>query len=142
MQLIRDLLRQKGADVVTISPEAGVDEAVQLMAEKGIGSLIVMQGGELCGIVTERDYTRKIVVGGRSAEQSRVIDIMTPDVLTTGPGANVDECMMVMTDRRIRHLPVVDDGRVVGMISIGDLMVAIITDHAREIDALEQASKN
>lgn len=142
MQLIRDLLDQKSADVVMISPEASVNEAVQLMAEKGIGSLIVMKDGELCGIVTERDYTRKVVVGGRSVDQSRVSDIMTPDVLTTGPQANVDECMMLMTNRRIRHLPVVDEGRLVGMISIGDLMKAIITDHAREIDALEQTSEN
>lgn len=142
MQLIKDLLEQKGADVIVISPEASVNEAVQLMAEKGIGSLLVMQDGELCGIVTERDYTRKVVVGGRTAGQSRVIDIMTPDVLTTDPQANVDECMMLMTNRRIRHLPVVEGDRLVGMISIGDLMKAIITDHAREIDALEQPSEN
>ena len=108
------------------------------MAEKRIGSLIVTRDGNLCGIVTERDYTRKVVVGHRSPDSTRVADIMTAEVLTTGRDANVDECMTLMTNNRIRHLPVMDGGDIAGIISIGDLMKAIIMDQARELDALEK----
>jgi CBS domain-containing protein len=113
-------------------------EAVDMMAEKGVGSLLVMQGGALCGIVTERDYARKVVVGGRSTETTCVADIMTADVFTTSVEQHIDECMMLMTEKRIRHLPVIDGDHVVGIISIGDLMKAIISDNQREIGALDQ----
>ena len=137
MQQVGDLLSDKGTEIFSIAPEATVTEAVSLLAEKSIGSLLVMQEGTLCGIVTERDYARKVVAGGLSSENARVADIMTADVFTTGVEQNIDECMMLMTEKRIRHLPVVDAGRVVGIISIGDLMKAIISDNQRAIGALD-----
>ncbi len=140
MQQVGDLLSDKGTEIFSIAPEATVTEAVSLLAEKGIGSLLVMQDGTLCGIVTERDYARKVVAGGLSSENTRVADIMTADVFTTGVEQNIDECMMLMTEKRIRHLPVVDGERVVGIISIGDLMKAIISDNQRAIGSLDHAS--
>ena len=138
MQQVGDLLSDKGSDIFSIAPGASVAEAVDLMAERGIGSLLVMRQGALCGIVTERDYARKIVAGGRSVRDTTVQDIMTADVLTTGVEQNIDECMMLMTEKRIRHLPVVDGKKVVGIISIGDLMKAIVSDNQRAIGALDQ----
>ena len=138
MQQVGDLLGHKGTETFSISPEASVADAVELMAEKGIGSLLVMRGGTLCGIVTERDYARKVVISGVSTENTRVADIMTADVLTTSLEQDIDECMMLMTEKRIRHLPVVDGERVLGIISIGDLMKAIISDNQREIGSLDQ----
>ncbi|HSM29330.1 MAG TPA: CBS domain-containing protein [Woeseiaceae bacterium] len=138
MQQVGDLLDDKGTEIFSIAPGATVAEAVDLMAEKAIGSLLVMQDGELCGIVTERDYARKVVAGGLESERAHVRDIMTGDVLTTGVDRNIDECMMLMTEKRIRHLPVVDGDRVLGIISIGDLMKAIISDNQRALGALDQ----
>ena len=138
MQQVGDLLSDKGTDVFSIAPAATVAEAVDLMAEKSIGSLLVMQEGTLCGIVTERDYARKVVAGGLSMENTCVADIMTADVFTASIEQHIDECMMLMTEKRIRHLPVVDGERVLGIISIGDLMKAIITDNQRAIGALDQ----
>ena len=138
MQQVGNLLDDKGTEFFSIAPEATVAEAVDLMAEKSIGSLLVMQAGELRGIVTERDYARKVVAGGLSSESARVRDIMTVDVFTTGVDQNIDECMMLMTEKRIRHLPVVDGDRVLGIISIGDLMKAIISDNQRALGALDQ----
>ena len=138
MQQVGDLLGDKGTEIFRIAPEATVADAVRLLAEKGIGSLLVMQEDTLCGIVTERDYARKVVAGGLSSENTRVADIMTASVFTTGIEQNIDECMMLMTEKRIRHLPVVDGERVVGIISIGDLMKAIISDTQRAIGALDR----
>jgi len=138
LQQVGDLLNDKGTDIVSIAPDATVAEAVDLMTERRIGSLLVMDGGLLRGIVTERDYTRKVVGGGLSIEDSRVADIMTVDVYTTGIEQNIDECMMLMTEKRIRHLPVVDGDKVLGIISIGDLMKAIISDNQRALGTLDQ----
>lgn len=138
MQQVGDLLGHKGTEIFSVTPEATVAEAVGLMAEKGIGSLLVMRGGALCGIVTERDYARKVVVSDVSTENNCVADIMTADVFTTNVEQNIDECMMLMTEKRIRHLPVVDGERVLGIISIGDLMKAIISDNQREIGSLDR----
>ena len=138
LQQVGDLLDDKGSDVVGIAPDATVAEAVALMAERGIGSLLVMVDGLLRGIVTERDYARKVIAGGLSIEESRVADIMTADVYTTGIERNIDECMMLMTEKRIRHLPVVDGDQVLGIISIGDLMKAIITDNQRALGTLDR----
>ena len=140
MQQVGDLLGEKGTEIFSIAPEATVAEAVSVLAEKGIGSLLVMKEGGLCGIVTERDYARKVVAGGLSSEDTSVAEIMTADVFTTGAEQNIDECMMLMTEKRIRHLPVVDGERVVGLISIGDLMKAIISDNQRAIGALDHAA--
>ena len=138
MQKVGDLLSDKGTEIFSIAPGATVAEAVDLMAEKGIGSLLVIEDGALCGIVTERDYARKVVVDGKSTKDTSVSDIMTSEVFTTGMERQIDECMMLMTEKRIRHLPVIDGEQVLGIISIGDLMKAIISDNQREIGALER----
>ncbi len=137
MNLVSQLLDAKGHDVLCVSPDASVLDAIRLMAEKGIGALAVMQGDVLVGIVTERDYARKVILKGRSSEATPVRDIMTRDVTTTASGESVEKCMNLMTDLRIRHLPVVDDGRVTGIISIGDLVKAIIAEQQRAIEQLE-----
>ena len=138
LQKVGDLLDVKGNEFVSIAPGATVAEAVAKMAEMSIGSLLVMQDGALCGIVTERDYARKVVAGGVSTENTLVADIMTAEVLTTDVDQNIDECMMLMTEKRIRHLPVVDGDTVLGIISIGDLMKAIVSDNQRALGALDQ----
>lgn len=137
MKLVQHLLAAKGSQVISISPDASVFDAIKLMADEGIGSLVVLDGDTLAGIVTERDYARKVILKGRSSEQTPVADIMTSEVLTTAPDARVDRCMAMMTDKRCRHLPVVEDGAIVGMISIGDLVQAIIADQKEEIEQLE-----
>ncbi len=138
MKLVKHLLDSKGADVISIAGDASVLEAITIMAEHSIGSLLVMEGSTLKGIVTERDYARKVIVKGRSSKSTRVDEIMTVDVFTASVDQTVNKCMTVMTERRIRHLPVVDNDKVVGMISIGDLVQAIIADQQEEIQQLEQ----
>jgi len=137
MKLIQHLLEAKGGELISIQPDASVLDAIKLMAEKGIGSLVVMEGDTLKGIVTERDYARKVIIKGRSSESTEVGEIMTSDVVTASMQDTVNHCMTVMTERKIRHLPVVDDGVVIGMISIGDLVQAIISDQQEEIEHLE-----
>jgi CBS domain-containing protein len=138
MKLVKHLLDSKGRDVLSIGPGDSVLDAIKLMAEKGIGALVVMDGDALAGIVTERDYARKVILKGRSSRETPVKDIMTPDVLTTSADQTVDSCMNMMTDHRIRHLPVVDGDRVTGLVSIGDLVKAKIADQKEEIERLAQ----
>jgi CBS domain-containing protein len=137
MKLVKQLLDAKGHDILSISPDASVLDAIKLMAEKGVGALVVLQDTALFGIVTERDYARKVILKGRSSESALVSEIMTPKVITTTGDDTVDECMNMMTDRRIRHLPVVDGESVIGIISIGDLVKAVIADQKAEIEHLE-----
>ncbi len=137
MKLVKHVLDSKGHDVLSISPTESVFDAIKLMGDKGIGALIVMDGDALAGIVTERDYARKVILKGRSSHETPVKDIMTAGVFTTSADQTVDSCMNVMTNKRIRHLPVVDDGKVTGMVSIGDLVKAIIADQKEEIEQLE-----
>ena len=137
MKLVKQLLDAKGRDVLSISPDASVLDAIKLMAEKSIGALAVMEGSTLCGIVTERDYARKVILKGRASDDTPVKDIMTPKVFTTKGEETVQACMNMMTDRKIRHLPVVDGDSVTGMISIGDLVKAVIADQKEEIEHLE-----
>ena len=137
MKLVQHLLEAKGNEVISIAPEASVFDAIKLMADKAVGSLLVMEAGELKGIVTERDYARKVIIKGRSSETTAVGEIMTSDVYTATVEQTVNQCMSIMTEKRIRHLPVVGDGDVVGLISIGDLVQAIITDQQEEIEQLE-----
>lgn len=137
MKLVQHLLAAKSPGIICVTAETSVLDAIKLMAEKTIGSLLVMDGNELKGIVTERDYARKVIVKGRSSESTEVGEIMTADVLTASPQETVNQCMTTMTERKIRHLPVVDDGKVTGMISIGDLVEAIISDQKEEIEHLE-----
>ena len=137
MKRVRHLLDSKGRDVLSIAPDASVLDAIRLMAEKGIGALVVLDGGALAGIVTERDYARKVILKGRSSRTTSVRDIMTADVVTTSSDQPVEQCMSVVTEKRIRHLPVVDDGRLTGIISIGDLVKAVIADQQEAIEHLQ-----
>ena len=137
MKRVRHLLDTKGRDVLSIAPDASVLDAIRLMAEKGIGALVVLDGDALAGIVTERDYARKVILKGRSSQTTAVKDIMTADVVTTTSDQPVEQCMSVVTEKRIRHLPVVDDGRLTGIISIGDLVKAVIADQQEAIEHLQ-----
>lgn len=137
MKRVRHLLDAKGRDVLSIAPDASVLDAIRLMAEKGIGALVVLDGDALAGIVTERDYARKVILKGRSSQTTAVKDIMTADVVTTSSDRPVEQCMAVVTEKRIRHLPVVDDGRLTGIISIGDLVKAVIADQQEAIEHLQ-----
>ncbi len=137
MKLIKHLLDRKGRQIISIKPEDSVLDAIRLMAEKGIGSLVVMKDQELLGIMSERDYARKVIIKGRSSESTAVSEIMTVNVFTTSSSETVNDCMSVMTEKKIRHLPVVEDSAVIGMISIGDLVEAIISDQQEEIEQLE-----
>lgn len=138
MKLVKHLLDAKGRDVLCIPPDATVLEAVRRMAEKSVGALLVMDGDRLVGIVSERDYARKVILKGRASDDTPVRDIMTAELATASSESTVQHCMNVVTDNRIRHLPVVDDGKVVGVISIGDLVKAIIADQQEEIEQLGQ----
>lgn len=137
MRTITDLLRNKGNDVYSIEPDATVFDAITLMAEKEIGALLVMNGGELVGILSERDYARKVILKGKSSRDTAVRDIMTSRVLCIAPDRSVDECMAVMTENRIRHLPVLEESNVIGVVSLGDLVKAIIEDQKFEIEQLQ-----
>lgn len=139
MSTVRQLLAAKrGAEVFAVAPDAAVIEAIRLMAEKGVGAVLVMQGTRLAGILSERDYARKVVLRDRASSTTPVRDIMTAEVVTVTPEQTADHCMRLMTDNRIRHLPVVEAGKVVGVISIGDLVKAIIEEQQRELDHLQR----
>lgn len=138
MRQVRHLLEGKHGTVHTIAPEAPVLEAIKRMAEHRIGALPVMRGDELVGVVSERDYARKVILQGRSSAQTAVADIMRADPLTVGPETDVLDCMRLCTDSRVRHLPVIDAGKLVGIISIGDLVKAVIDAQAEQIEHLER----
>lgn len=139
MRTVRQLLESKGPEVHSISPDAAVIDAIRLMAEKGIGALVVLEaGGRLAGMVSERDYARKIVLDGRSSKETPVRDIMSTDVVTVGPDEVAPACMQLVTERRVRHLPVVVDGEVVGLVSIGDLVKAVIEEQQYELEQLQR----
>ena len=138
MSQVKHLLQGKGNAIYSIAPDAPVLEAIKHMAEHRIGALLVMHGEQLVGVMSERDYARKVILQGRSSSQTAVSDIMSGNPLTVGPDTDVFDCMRLCTDSRIRHLPVVQDGKVVGVISIGDLVKAVIEEQAEQIDHLEQ----
>lgn len=138
MKLVKHLLDAKGRAIISVGPDVSVLDAIVVMAEKKVGALLVMLDGRLCGIVTERDYARKVIIKGRSSESTRVDEIMTASVQTTTPDQTVQVCMGMMSEGRFRHLPVIEDDAVVGIISIGDLVQAIIADQQEEIQQLEQ----
>ncbi|HTT08082.1 MAG TPA: CBS domain-containing protein [Gammaproteobacteria bacterium] len=137
MITVQHLLQEKGSSVWSIGPEATVYEAVATMADKGIGALLVMEWNRLMGIISERDYTRKIVLKERSSKDTRVKDIMTTNVMHVTPDESVDNCMLLMARHRFRHLPVVDGDRVVGMLSIRDIMNSVIAEKQLLIEQLE-----
>jgi len=137
MRNVRQLLEAKASEVFSIGPDAPVIDAIRLMAEKRIGALLVVDGGRLVGILSERDYARKIVLQGRSSADTPVRAIMISDVITVGLGDTADHCMQVVTEQRIRHLPVLQGNEVLGVVSIGDLVKAVIEDQQVEIDQLQ-----
>jgi CBS domain-containing protein len=132
------ILAHKGSAVWSIAPNAMVFDAIQLMADKNVGALPVVEKGELLGIISERDYTRKVILKGKSSKDTPVRDIMTQEPVTAHPTDSVGECMQVMTDKRVRHLPVMEGGKMVGLISIGDLVRRIISAQTATIDNLEK----
>jgi CBS domain-containing protein len=141
MTTVAELLKLKDshhADVHTVGPEQMVIEAIKLMAEKNIGAVPVVRAGKVVGIVSERDYARKMELKGRASAGTPVSDIMTHDVQTVGSQHTVEHCMNIMTDRRLRHLPVVDEGRLIGLLSIGDLVKAAIAEQARLIEKMQE----
>ena len=138
MRLVKHLLEGKGNAIYAIEPHRPVLEAIRTMADKYVGALLVMDGGNLVGIVSERDYARKIVLLGRSSAETPVSEIMSEPVMTVAPGDSVNHCMKLVTDKRVRHLPVVDNGNVVGVLSIGDLVKAVIDDQAEQLEHLQR----
>jgi CBS domain-containing protein len=137
MTTVRTLLERKGRAIFSVEPQAAVLDAIRLMAEHHVGALLVMRGAALEGIISERDYARKVILRGRSSADTPVRDIMSSPVITVSLETSVQTCMQLVTDRRVRHLPVVDGGRVVGMVSIGDLVKAVIADQQQQIAQLE-----
>jgi signal-transduction protein with cAMP-binding, CBS, and nucleotidyltransferase domain len=138
MRQVKHLLVTKGNDIFAVAPEAPVLEAIKHMAERGVGALLVMRGEQLVGILSERDYARKVILQGRSSAQTAVSEIMSSPVLTVEPETDVFDCMRMCTDSRIRHLPVVQGNRVLGVISIGDLVKEVINAQAEQIDQLQR----
>ena len=138
MVRVKQLLARKGHEVWSVDVEEPVLEAIQLMADKHVGALPVTRNGELAGVISERDYARKVILLGRSSAETPVWQIMSSPVVTVSPDDDVRQCMALMTDKRIRHLPVVEGGRMVGVISIGDLVRAVIEEQEQTIEQLER----
>ncbi|MDX1639238.1 MAG: CBS domain-containing protein [Balneolaceae bacterium] len=135
---VRNILHSKGNTVYSIKPESTVFDAIKLMSEKGIGALLVIdENRDLCGIISERDYRDKVILKGRTSKTTEVKEIMTPDVYWVTPDESIKKCMALMTEKKFRHLPVLEEGEVVGVISIGDLVKQIISDQKVEINHLK-----
>jgi len=133
---VKDILSQKGHNVWRIKPDDTVFHAISLMSDKNVGSLLVMNGDELRGIISERDYREKVILQGRTSKTTAVKEIMTQDVYCMTPEASVEECMALMTNKKFRHLPILEDNEVVGIVSIGDLVKSIISKQQIEIEHL------
>lgn len=138
MTTVAQLLRHKGRAIHSIDPESPVLEAIRQMAEHEVGALLVMQGTQLVGVVSERDYARKVILLGRSSSETPVWQIMSSPVYTVRAEQSVRDCMRLMTERRVRHLPVIEGERVIGVLSIGDLVRAVVDEQAQTIEQLEQ----
>ena len=138
METVNQLLKVKGGEIFSVAPTDSVLRAIEIMATRHVGALLVMGQDRLLGIISERDYARKVILKNRSSHDTPVGDIMTANPVTVSPDATVHHCMETMTEGRFRHLPVVDKGRVVGMLSIGDLVKAVIEDQSQKIEQLER----
>ena len=138
MKSARQLLETKGSDVWSIHPDAAVYDAIGMMADKGVGALMVLDGGAVVGVISERDYARKVILRGRSSKDTAVKEIMTARVIYARPDQTVEECMVLMTEKRIRHLPIVDGEELLGVISIGDLVKSMLAEQQFVIEQLEQ----
>jgi CBS domain-containing protein len=138
MSQVKHLLESKGSMIFSIAPDAPVLEAIKHMAEHRVGALLVMRGEKLVGVLSERDYARKVILQGRSSAQTAVSDIMSSEPITVSPDTDVFDCMRLCTDSRIRHLPVVQGDKVIGVISIGDLVKAVIDAQAEQIEHLQR----
>ena len=136
MKTLTQLLQAKGGEIHGIGPDASVFAALKLMAEKDVGALVVTEGGRLAGIISERDYARKVILHGKSSHDLAVREIMTAKVVTVHPGQTVEDCMGIMTARRVRHLPVVEGERLIGVLSIGDLVKEVIAEQEQTIKQL------
>ena len=136
MQTVRDILKAKGSDVWWVDPNATVFDALQRMAEKEVGALVVMQGEQIVGLISERDYARKVILHGRASATTLVKEIMTSPVVYIHSDQAIEECMSLMTEKRTRHLPVMENGKLVGLISIGDIVKSIIADQQFIIEQL------
>lgn len=141
MKTVRDILRNKGHEVWSVRPDNSMFEALEMMADKNVGALLVIQQEDVVGIVSERDYARKIILKGKTSKQTLVSEIMTRDTLYVDPEYRVEECMALMTDEHVRHLPVLEEDRLVGLISIGDVVKAVISEKQFVIEQLERYIK-
>lgn len=137
MKTVRQLLQSKGSAVYSVTPEASVFDALKLMADKNIGALLIVSGGKVAGIMSERDYARKVILHGKSSHDMLVREIMSEKVVTVQPEQTVEDCMTLMTGKRIRHLPVVNGDKIVGLLSIGDLVKEVIAEQEQTIKQLE-----
>ncbi len=134
---VQMILHRKGVEVHTIEPEATVYEAIRMMAELNVGALVVVAGGKVVGIVSERDYTRKVILKGKSSKETPVVEVLSSGVIAVGLDDSVEECMRLMVQHRVRHLPVLEGERLVGVVSIGDLVNWTISAQSQEIDQLK-----
>ncbi len=138
MQTVDQLLRAKGSEIFSVAPADSVLRAIEVMATRHVGALLVMSQGSLVGIISERDYARKVILKNRSSHDTPVSEIMTSPAVTVSPAETVHHCMQLMTQGRFRHLPVMEGGRVLGMLSIGDLVKAVIEEQSAHIEQLER----
>lgn len=135
---VGQLLGSKGREVFTIAPDTSVFAALEMMAARNVGALVVTERGSVVGIFSERDYARKVILKDRASRGTLVNEIMTPDVVTVSTSSTLDDCMSLMTDRRIRHLPVVEDGRLIGIVSVGDVVKSVMAEQQFLIDQLQE----
>ena len=138
MLQVKHLLDDKGRDILSITPDSPVIDAIKSMAERRVGALLVMKGDDLVGLISERDYARNVVLKGRSSASTLVHDIMATDMITVAPDDSIDHCMRLCTNERVRYLPVLDQGKVVGVLSLGDLVKSVISQQSEQIEQLQR----
>jgi CBS domain-containing protein len=137
MGSVKNILDAKGYSIFSVEPSTTVYHAIELMCEKNIGGLLIVENGKLAGIFTERDYARKLILKGKSSRDTLIGELMTPNPITVSTQSSIEECMQIMSDKKFRHLPVVDDGKLMGMISIGDVVRQVINDQKSTIEYLQ-----